>query len=245
MWRFGGGKSIISQPKSSLRLSKAAYYYKIFYLYLYSKFMKHELQNIISGKSQVRHGDAIQTVASYLRRSKSTSGTTSESKQIKNQETTHLKTFCNTNNFWVDDIDISTFVSSGAEQKVYLHNEFKVIKLNDAIYYATWEDYLNNLLLNNFFFPDTAYQLIGFYENDGTMYAVVEQSFIPSDAITELENVKQFLAINGFINKKNNDYFHPQIGIILEDLHDENVLTFQGNLFFIDTVFYLTEQFYL
>jgi hypothetical protein len=136
-------------------------------------------------------------------------------------------------------------VSSGAEQKVYLHNEFKVIKLNDAIYYATWDDYLNNLLLNNFFFPDTAYQLIGFYENDGTMYAVVEQSFITSDATTDLENVKQFLAINGFINKKNNDYFHPKIGVILEDLHDENVLTFQGNLFFIDTVFYLTEQFYL
>lgn len=245
MWDFGGGRSIITQPKSSLRLSKATHYFKIFYLYLYSKFMKHELQNIISGKSQVRHGDAIQTVASYLRRSKSASGKTSESKQIKNQETTHLKTFCNTNHFWVDDIDISTFVSSGAEQKVYLHNEFKVIKLNDAIYYVTWEDYLNNLLLNNFFFPDTAYQLIGFFENDGTMYAVVEQSFITSDTTTELENVKQFLAINGFINKKNNDYFHPKIGIILEDLHDENVLTFQGNLFFIDTVFYLTEQFYL
>ena len=95
--------------------------------------MKHELQNIISGKSQVRHGDAIQAIASYLRRSKSPSGKTSESKQIKNQETACLKTFCNTNLFWVDGIDISTFVSSGAEQKVYLHNEFKVIKLNDAI----------------------------------------------------------------------------------------------------------------
>lgn len=74
---------------------------------------------------------------------------------------------------------------------------------------------------------------------------MVEQSFITSDTTTELENVKQFLAINGFINKKNNDSFNPQLGIILEDLHDENVLTFQGNLFFIDTVFYLTEQFYL
>ena len=49
---------------------------------------------------------------------------------------------------------------------------------------------------------------------------------------------------NGFVNTRNNDYFNPDIGIILEDLHDENVLTFDDNLFFIDTVFYLTEEFY-
>lgn len=49
---------------------------------------------------------------------------------------------------------------------------------------------------------------------------------------------------NGFQNTRNNDYFNPELGIILEDLHDENVLTLEGNLYFIDTVFYLTEQFY-
>ena len=135
-------------------------------------------------------------------------------------------------------------MSSGAEQKVYLYNKHKVIKLNDGIYYETWLDYLNNLLLNNFFFPDTAYQLIGFYEQDEVLYAVVEQKFVQSDNETELENVKQFLNSNGFINTRNNDYFHPEIGIILEDLHDENVLTFKDNLFFIDTVFYLTAVFY-
>jgi len=38
---------------------------------------------------------------------------------------------------------------------------------------------------------------------------------------------------------RNNDYFNPKLGIILEDLHDENVLTNNGILYFIDTVFYL------
>lgn len=76
------------------------------------------------------------------------------------------------------------------------------------------------------------------------MYAVVVQEFIRSDQNTVLENVKKFLLENGFLNKKNNDYYHPELGIILEDLHDENVLTFENNLYFIDTVFYLTEQFY-
>ncbi|WP_269236967.1 hypothetical protein [Flavobacterium flavigenum] len=207
--------------------------------------MKHELQNIISGKSQVRYGDAIQAISCYLRRSKSAGCEAKDSKQIKREEAEIIKQFCNQNNFWNANIDINSFVSSGAEQKVYLHqDEFKVFKLNDSIYYLSWEDYFNNLLLNNFFFPDTAYQLVGFYESEEVLYAVVEQDFIKFDELTELEIVKKFLNENGFVNTRNNDYFNPDLGIILEDLHDENVLTFEKNLYFIDTVFYITEQFY-
>ncbi|MFH7017528.1 hypothetical protein [Flavobacterium sp. FlaQc-47] len=206
--------------------------------------MKNELQNIISGKSQVRHGNSIQTISRYLRKSKSPSGTFESGKQIKREEATLIKQFCDKNGFWITQININAFISSGAEQKVYLQNTHKVIKLNDSIYYESWEDYLNNLLLNNYYFPDTAYQLIGFFEQNETIYAVVEQMFVKSDSDTELENVKVFLTSNGFVNTRNNDYFNPELGIILEDLHDENVLTVQGALFFIDTVFYLTEDFY-
>ncbi|MBP4138311.1 putative polyvalent protein kinase domain-containing protein [Flavobacterium geliluteum] len=207
--------------------------------------MKNELQNIISGKSQVRHGDAIQEVADYLRRSKGSGCEAKDSKQIKREEAEIIKQYCNQNNFWNTNININSFVSSGAEQKVYLHqDEFTVFKLNDSIYYLSWEDYFNNLLLNNFFFPDTAYKLVGFYESEEVLYAVVEQDFIKFDELTELDIVKKFLNENGFVNTRNNDYFNPDLGIILEDLHDENVLTLEGNLYFIDTVFYITEQFY-
>lgn len=206
--------------------------------------MKHELQNIISGKGQVRHGNTIQTISRYLKNGERTSGTFASSKQIKSEETALIKQFCCLNNFWITEISMDAFVSSGAEQKVYLYNMHKVIKLNDSIYYETWKDYFNNLLLNNYFFSDTAYQLNGFFLQDEVLYAVVEQKFVASDSETEIEHVKHFLSSNGFLNTRNNDYYHPELGIILEDLHDENVLTFHGNLFFIDTVFYLTEQFY-
>lgn len=49
---------------------------------------------------------------------------------------------------------------------------------------------------------------------------------------------------NGFQNNRNNDYIHKDLGIILEDLHDENVLTKNDILYFIDTVFYLTNDFW-
>jgi hypothetical protein len=194
--------------------------------------MKNELQNIISGKSQVRYGDTIQTIASYLRKSKSASKTFKNSKQIKSEEAGFIKQFCDKNSFWITAIDINAFVSSGAVQKVYLHNKHKVIKLNDSIYYKTWGRLFKQLTIKQLFFSDTAYQLIGFYQEEDLLYSVVEQKFVESDTPTKLDNVNRFLTSNGFVNTRNNDYLNPQLGIILEDLHDENVLTYQENLFF-------------
>jgi 23S rRNA G2069 N7-methylase RlmK/C1962 C5-methylase RlmI len=73
---------------------------------------------------------------------------------------------------------------------------------------------------------------------------VVKQPFIEITEITNVESVKEFLDKNGFLLKKNNDYFSPDLGLILEDLHDENVLTNNGVPFFIDTVFYLDTSFF-
>jgi len=62
--------------------------------------------------------------------------------------------------------------------------------LNDAIYYLSWIDYLTNLLLNNYFFPDTAYKLLGFFENASVLYAVVEQHYINATEKTDLKIVE-------------------------------------------------------
>ena len=72
---------------------------------------------------------------------------------------------------------------------------------------------------------------------------MVEQTFVIITETTDLNRVKHFLYENGFKNTKNNDYYNDSLGIIIEDLHDENVLTKNNILYFIDTVFYLTENF--
>jgi hypothetical protein len=72
----------------------------------------------------------------------------------------------------------------------------------------------------------------------------VKQSFVTITQETDLNKVKSFLEANGFINNRNNDYINPDLGIILEDLHDENVLTKNDMLYFIDTVFYTTKAFW-
>jgi Serine/Threonine/Tyrosine Kinase found in polyvalent proteins len=116
--------------------------------------------------------------------------------------------------------------------------------LNDTIFYAYWLDYFYSLLRHNFFFPQTAYDLIGFYSESETLFAVVKQPYIEITEPTDLEKVRSLLNDNGFQIKKNNDYFNSELGIILEDLHEENVLTNKGILFFIDTVFYLQDHFF-
>ena len=206
--------------------------------------MKYELQNIISGKSKIIHGAIIQTIASYLKRSQRASKVDKESKFFREQETQILRDYVTANNLWIVDINIENYVSEGAEQKVYLMDGKSVMKLNDAIFYASWVDYLHNLLLNNYFFPDTAYELLGFYELENIIFAVVKQPFVKATEQTDLQVVKKFMEVNGFTHTRNNDYFNPTLGIILEDLHDENVLTENGILQFIDTVFYIKESFY-
>ncbi len=206
---------------------------------MYLKELKNELQNILSGKSVSSYDAVIQAVASKLRTSQRASPMAEAKHQNRKEETKKLIEFASNHNLFIDTIDESKFISQGAEQKVYIQNSQYVIKLNDAIYYASWEDYFYNLLLHNYFFADTHYQLLGFYQNEDTLFAVVRQSFVKADSLTELSDIKDFLSSNGFENTKNHDYYHPALGIILEDLHDENVLTQNNILFFIDTVFYI------
>ncbi len=205
--------------------------------------LKNELHNVISGTSEVRFGTIIQAVASYLNNSEKSGSEVKSAKYFKKQEEQRLRDYITHNNLWIDEIDFSQYVSEGAEQKVYLNGTEHVLKLNDSIYYSSWKDYFYNLLLHNYFFSDTAYNLLGFTENDNTLYAVVQQAFVSSTEDTNLESVKAFMAANGFENNRNNDYINNDIGIILEDLHDENVLTQNGVLYFIDTVFYFTDFF--
>ena len=203
------------------------------------KQIKYELQNIISGESGASYDALIQTVVSHLRRGKRTSPMAEEKHENKAQETKELIDFSKSNNLIIENIPEEKFIASGAEQKVYITGEKYVIKLNDAIYYASWEDYFYNLLLHNYFFADTAYHLLGFHLSDTTFYAVVQQPYIKADSITNLKQVKDFMAANGFENKRRNDYENENLGLILEDLHDENVLTADGMLHFIDTVFFI------
>ena len=106
-----------------------------------------------------------------------------------------------------------------------------VLKINDAIYYATWLEYFNSLVLHNLIFKDTAYTLVGFIDLDNTLHTVVRQPFIITDGQAALDDIGTFLKHNGFKNTRRQDYFNKEYGLILEDMHDENVIVKSEKLF--------------
>ena len=156
------------------------------------KQVKNELQNILSGKSSYSYDATIQTITSYLRRSKKASSLVEGKFKNKREETKSLINFATENNLFYNNIKKENYLSEGAEQKVYIKNQQHVLKLNDAIYYTSCQDYFHNLLLHNYFFADTAYQFLGFYIDNKELFAVVKQPFVKADKTTHLKKVKQF-----------------------------------------------------
>jgi Serine/Threonine/Tyrosine Kinase found in polyvalent proteins len=206
---------------------------------------KDELQSIISRIGQNSTRDLIEAAAHHLGKSKEASGITQTIQLTKSQEATWLIDWINQSGIWFNQIDENRFIARGAEQRVYLDEDTRyVIKLNDSIFYEYWLDYFHSLLIHNFLFPQTAYKLIGFYIDNTVLHAVVKQPFIEITEPTNTMLIREFLFANGFQLKKNNDYYHEEAGVVLEDLHDENVLTNNGTLFFIDTAFYLSPSFF-
>jgi len=220
-------------------------FFDYFYGSMLSDEIRQQLQHIIRGAIIESQGDSCRTVRNYLCTSFSTSRTVKKDFEgqsvIKEKQAVELRKWALENHCWIPDLPSKwQYLTHGGEALVYLDARQKnVIKLNDGIYYATWMEYFNSLVLHNLFFPDTGYHFLGFTERNANLIAIVQQPFIPSESIATLENIKALLAFNGFENTKRQDYFNKEFGLILEDMHDENVIAKDTVLFFIDTVFFI------
>ncbi|MBC7947769.1 MAG: hypothetical protein H7Y42_07815 [Chitinophagaceae bacterium] len=203
-----------------------------------------KIKNITAGVILEGQQDTCTTARNLLCRSYPTSTTVRENFEsqsiIKKEQAQALEKFCINQGLWIEELPSDpSFLKRGGEARVFLHEDgHHVLKLNDAIYYATWLEFLNSILLHNLIFPNTEYELLGFSKEGEILLAILKQSYIVSDAMVELNDIKTFLEFNAFSNTKNHDYEHKQLGLILEDMHDENVLVNSETLFFIDTVFY-------
>jgi hypothetical protein len=91
--------------------------------------IKNDLQNLFSGKGEVRFGATIQAITNYLEKGASTSQEIKDFKFVKNQEAEKLEVFISENNLW-KEVDFDRYVSEGAEQKAYLLDAKHLMKLN-------------------------------------------------------------------------------------------------------------------
>ena len=149
-------------------------------------------------------------------------------------------------NLWIKEADFNKkysrrYIAEGAEQKVYLKEDGRQVnKVNTGHFHGTWLDFFNRLILHQALFLSTAYTLAGFTEEEGQFCAVIEQPWVNVLRGAAKDEVEAFLRQVGFEHLKFNDYYNREHGIILEDLHDENIFIGPSeNLLFVDPVIYL------
>ncbi len=206
--------------------------------------IREKLQDIVNGTCLPGPTDNCSTVRNLLIESFGASPTIKsefESRAIlKEKQVGFLIAWAKESNLWLKALPgNSAYLTKGGESKIYLvANGLNVVKVNDAIYYATWTEYFNSLVLHNLFFPNTAYTLLGFMEDDGRLHAVLQQPFVEGQQ-ARLDDIREILNFNGFENVKRQDYKNNEFHLLLEDMHDENVIAREELLFFIDTVFYI------
>ncbi|MCU0389473.1 MAG: hypothetical protein MUE71_12790 [Chitinophagaceae bacterium] len=205
-----------------------------------------KLESIVQGNVIKEQADTCSTIRNFLCTRYTTDTTVKkdfEGKQrIKKEQGQLLKNYAiETHQFFTSIPENWTYLTRGGESRVFLHDDQKhVVKLNEGIYYTTWLEYFNSLVIHNLLFPDTSYELLGLIELDNAIFAVLKQPFVISDETADLLAIREYLEFNGFSHLKRQDYFNEELGLILEDMHDENVIKKGKSLFFIDTVFYIS-----
>jgi hypothetical protein len=206
--------------------------------------IREKLQNIIRGARLKGQGDHCTKIRNLLVESFGTSSTVKkefESRAIlKEKQASFLRSHSEKVGLWLTSLPSgSEYVTRGGESQVYFAGDkLNVIKVNDAIYYATWTEYFNSLVIHNLLFPNTAYSLLGFMENAESLCVILQQPYVEGKQ-ANLGYIKELLTFNGFENTKRQDYYNKEFALALEDMHDENVIAKDGILFFIDTVFYV------
>ena len=106
--------------------------------------IKDELKLVLQGKSTDSDAQLIYSIANFLRKSSNAGAMAQRIESSKEEEATRLIEYINSENLWNCDINFSSFLSQGAEQRVYIQNKTEVLKLNDAIYSNF--DYFSNIL---------------------------------------------------------------------------------------------------
>ena len=114
---------------------------------MFSNDTRKKLENIIGGIIIEGEEDNCTAARNILCASFRTSTTVKKDFEgqsiIKKEQEQILRSTCTDRNWWVSDLPAEhQFLTRGGEAQIYLAVDKKsVIKLNDAIYYATWLEF--------------------------------------------------------------------------------------------------------
>ena len=164
--------------------------------------------------------------------------------QLRPVEAASLAIWADTNDAWLDADEFTARWQQGGsieggEHQVFAQNGL-VYKRNNLLYHASWLEYFHRLVLHNWLFSETQLTFEGLMWVDDELQPVVYQAIIETVRGVSQSEVESEMHKRGFHCRKADNYYSPTLGILVEDLHDENVLVSpKGSLLIFDPVIYL------
>lgn len=147
---------------------------------------------------------------------------------------------------WFSDMSaLGEFADRGSENEVYSAFEVDIVyKLNDFRYA---DDNLNSfferIFIHNLYFPECAYDLIGFALNQlGIVCAVLTQPFIHAEREATEKEISEALILSGFQPQLGGEYFSNGEYDIFDALPNNVLYGVDGHLYFIDTIIYSAQS---
>ena len=127
---------------------------------------------------------------------------------------------------------------AGAEHDVYYDPAVgRWFKANVMSMHANYLEFFQRLELHNALFPEAPVVLEGFMQRGGTLQPVISQPDVVAVRGARPDEVAARMQLMGFEPLNETDYYNRELGVRVEDLHDENALiTPSGLLAIIDPI---------
>ena len=170
-------------------------------------------------------------------------------KQVKPIEAHDLLTWAKAHNCLLDNNEFNkNWERDGkkgeTENEVYYDEEsHRWMKRNNMFMHSTYLEFFHRLALHNYLFPEAPVRLEGFVINEDELMPVFSQPHVQADRGATLAEVVKYMSKLGFKQRRGPDFYNPNTGVLVEDLHDENVLVSpDGHLYIVDPIIFLDDM---
>lgn len=129
----------------------------------------------------------------------------------------------------------------GGEHQVYQAGGW-FYKRNNMAYHSGYLEYLHRVVLHNYLFAETAICFEGLMWYDDLLQPVISQKALAGVRGATRDEVEHEMLLRGFVRRFADNYYNPTLNVLVEDLHDENVLVdADGDLLIFDPVIHIAK----
>jgi hypothetical protein len=130
----------------------------------------------------------------------------------------------------------------GGENQVFLSDNGRFVsKRNNLSYHSSYQEFFERLLLHNWMVPRAMLTFEGFSDSPEGLQPLLSQPVIIAASAAFRSDVEPYMQARGFVatDERGWNYFHPEKGFVVEDLHENNaVIDIHGQLVIFDPVIY-------